>query len=346
MKTISWVLRDSDPESESGGNGQVAVEPESESKEPEKAPQWRPQDEYLDEEPDFSHLTDDKKPDDTKLDDAKPDDIEPNSLPAPERVHDEFTSEHYAWGNEIGLGATQVDSFESPQAFMSWIEKNQSQPAPQQYSPPQQPEFQQQQPAPLPQQPAPMQHQQQFAEIKPLNSEDVDDNVVAFSREMIGAHQHLQEQVGQVLQQNQQLHQQLADIQQSNADELVNQQLDQMFDQSDEKLFGRGRLSELSGASARNRMVVVDSMRREKILIEQKGRIAPPLSVLKARVEKDLFGNIQNQALQRAAEKSQLRSAQTTVRPSHSDSDSQLTGTEAAERAVGQKMSEMGIGGW
>jgi len=242
---------------------------------------------------------------------------EPTEVPVDQDA--EFTNEHFAYGQQMGLSPEQVRQFGNPQAFESVIgtivENTGVDPAKaaiDQQVREDNPEAFQDEPAPV--------------VDGDFSFEDPD----LYDESILGMNQHNNTRFQQLegrLQHMESLNQRLqADV--------AAREFDQIVDTLDNELFGVGRLNSLDETTAMNRVKLANEVSRQGHGYEARGEALPPLGDLVAKSYQSVWGGeLKERTLRGIAEASKQRSAQTTAIPTNRESDP-VDATVAATKAA------------
>jgi len=254
---------------------------------------------------------------------------------APGGGESQWTNEQFALANAMGMSPEDVKAFGDPSMFDRVIgglaqravhaRQQQNQAAQQQAAYAAQMQHQQQQD---PQ--AAQQQQQVAADYQFPDPEDYDDGVLRMNDNNNRRFQQMEAYMAALAQQNQAMTQQNQLVQ----SEMAGRELDSIFNSMDEKIFGRGRLSEVPQELGQNRIQAANEVARLGQVHMQGGEQPPSLSQLAGRAANSLFGEKFTQnALDQASKQSRKVAEQSSAVPTRQEGVSDR-GYEAAIRAA------------
>ena len=272
--------------------------------------------EYYSEEPDLDQGWEAEQGDEELVETDPEPEPEPAEVPLDQEA--EFTNEHFAYGQTLGLSPDQVRAFGNPQAFetvVSSITENTGV------------------------DPARAAVQQQVREDNPDAFQDespVIDGDFSFEdpdlydESILGMNQHNNSRFQQLegrLQHMESLNQRLqADV--------AAREFDNVVATLDNELFGMGRFQSLDESHAMNRVKLANEVSRQGHGYEARGEALPPLADLVDKAYSAIWGSeIKERTLRGIAEASKARTAQTTAIPTNREADP-LDSTVAATRAA------------
>ena len=231
----------------------------------------------------------------------------------------EFTNEHFAYGQQMGLSPDQVRSFGNPQAFESVIGTitantgvDPAKAAVDQQVRADNPDAFQEEAAPV------VEGDYSFED-----PDLYDDTILGMNQHNNTRFQQMEGRLHNMESMNQRLQ---ADV--------AAREFDQIVDTLDGELFGVGRLNSLDETTAMNRVKLANEVSRQGHGYEARGEALPPLGDLVAKSYQSVWGGeLKERTLRGIAAASKARTAQTTAIPTNRESDP-VDSTVAATKAA------------
>jgi len=239
-----------------------------------------------------------------------------NQLGSPPAVHN-WSEDHFNWGRYLNLSREEVQNFSGgPAAFERMVQQVSTAVG--------------------------AEDQQQFYEGEGdfVLDEDVDDDdpIAKMNR-------HYSDQISSLrgeIEQMKGVNHALQSKEQQRAAKASADEFDEICNTMDEGLFGRGSYDGLGAETSGNRKTLADATSRLGFGYAARGERVPPMRQLVTEAFGASFsGNIENQTLRKASEKSKKMGSQTTAKPTHTDS-TPANAEQAALQAAYQWQKEKG----